>query len=184
VTYDWDGLAAAIRIERARRKWSQSGLAKLTDVSQGTIKNLEGAHSYKKPPVGPLQAIDRAFGWPTGTCEGILQGQSRVPETAAAANESSLSPALQPLRERLPKRVQMELDNGEILDTEIYDLTVGGGTKMITIVIADPQNGPRDYAELRRTMRAWERVKRRQRGYKPLPWEPGDPEEWKTDSEV
>jgi hypothetical protein len=78
----------------------------------------------------------------------------------------------------------MELENGEILDTEIYDLTVGGGTKMITIVIADPVNGPRDFEELRRTMRAYERLKRLQRQQKPLPWEPGDPEEWKTDSEA
>jgi|SRR5579859_2738016 len=177
VTLNWDGLAGAIRVERARRKWSQSDLARRTKVSQGTIKNLEGAHSYKKAPVENLRAIDAAFEWAEGTLEGILERELPPPALAP------LPPSLQPLKERLPKRVQMELDNGEILDTEIYDLTVGGGVKMITVVIADPVNGPRDYEELRRTMRAYERIKRRQHGQPDLPWEPGDPEEWKAEPE-
>jgi transcriptional regulator with XRE-family HTH domain len=164
-------------MERARRDWTQGELAERAELSITTLKNVEGGRSYQKPPVAALQAIDRAFEWPKGTLEGILRKEGPAPSAPG------LSPSLQPLRERLPKRVQMELDNGEILDTEIYDLTVGGGVKMITVVIADPVKGPRDYEELRQTMRAYERIKRRQHGQKPMPWEPGDPEEWKTDSE-
>jgi transcriptional regulator with XRE-family HTH domain len=71
MAYNWDAVFEAIRVERARQKWSQAELAKRAGegVSQGTVKNLEGARAYKRPPIGALQAIDRAFGWPVGTLE-------------------------------------------------------------------------------------------------------------------
>jgi len=184
VTYDWDELAGAIRVERARRKWSQSELAKRSNVSQGTIKNLEGAHSYKKPPIGPLQAIDHAFEWPQGTLEGVLRRKGAPPADKPTVADAPTP--LPPLKDRIPVRVRLEVEGGELLDTERYDLTVGNGARIITFLIIDPEDPgkPHDHEELRRTVREWEQFKRRQRGLKPLPWEPGDPEEWKTDSEA
>lgn len=74
MNYDWDGLAGAIRSERGRRRWSQADLADKSGLSISTVKNLEGQHDYKRPPIAPLQAVDRAFGWPVGTLEAKLDG--------------------------------------------------------------------------------------------------------------
>lgn len=184
VTYDWAELARAIRIERASREWSQGDLAERIGVSQGTIKNLEGAHSYKKPPVEHLRAIDAAFGWVEGRLEGILRKEA--PPPAGEPGAADAPTPLPPLSDRLPLRVRLELEGGEIADYDQYDLTVGDGARIITFLRIDPAapGQPRDPEELRRVWREWEQVKRRQRGMKPLPWEPGDPEEWKTDSEA
>jgi len=75
VTNNWDVVNQAIRAERARRKWSQEHLATISGVSLGTVKNLEGARQYKRPPIGALQDLDRAFGWPVGSLEEKLRGE-------------------------------------------------------------------------------------------------------------
>lgn len=75
MTYNWDVVNQAIRAERARRKWSQEHLADVSGVSLGTIKNLEGARQYQRPPIGALQDLDRAFNWPVGTLADKLRGE-------------------------------------------------------------------------------------------------------------
>lgn len=86
VTYDWNGLAEAIRVERARRKWSQTGLGERVGVTQGTIKNLESGKTYKQAPIDLLRKIDLAFEWSEGTLERKLSG-----EAAEVASETELA---------------------------------------------------------------------------------------------
>ena len=85
VTRNWPELAEAIRVERARRKWSQAELGERVSVSQGTIKNLEGGRAYKRIPYDLLRDLDRTFDWPVGTLEQKLS-------PAASKTASNLRP--------------------------------------------------------------------------------------------
>lgn len=91
MAYDWNGLAEAIRVERARRKWSQADLGTRVGVTQGTIKNLESGKSYKRPPVQLLRGIDHAFEWPEGTLERKLSGETAETAEAEVETEADLA---------------------------------------------------------------------------------------------
>jgi transcriptional regulator with XRE-family HTH domain len=173
-------------VREARREKGiskQNAFIEATGLGRTTIQRFErgerlGDASYRE--------IDWALGWAAGSCVAVLNGGEPTSVQVADASVSDEVPApLPPLKDRIPVRVRLEVEGGELLDAERYDLTQGNGARIVTFLLIDPEEPgkPHNHEELRRTVREWERFKRRQRGLKPLPWEPGDPDEWKTDSE-
>jgi len=180
---NWPALAAAIKQRRKTLRYSQEGLAEAADLSRSTIQKLEWATAENIERETEVK-LERGLQWAPGSVAAILA--DGVP-TVIVGPESAYPPPqdpYQPLSDRLPVSVLDALSSGEIYAAEIHDLTVDGGMRIITVAIRDPnepaQQGP-DAETRRRNHRAWSRMQRKIRGLEPLPWEPGDPEEWKDD---
>lgn len=94
MAYNWDAVNAAIRSERARRKWSRDKLATEAGSSLGTIKNLEGDRDYKRIPVEALRGVDQAFGWAPGTLESKLRSEAEGSELENRYRRQPVEPGL------------------------------------------------------------------------------------------
>lgn len=180
---NWPALAAAIKQRRKALRYSQDGLAKAADLSRSTIQKLEWATAENIERETEIK-LERGLQWTTGSVAVVLAGG--IP-TVVIGPDGQYPPAqdpYQPLSERLPVSVLDELTSGEVYAADIHDLTVDGGMRIITVAIRHPnepaQQGP-DAVTRRRNQRAWSRMQRQIKGLEPLPWEPGDPEEWKQD---
>lgn len=70
---NWARLADAIRRRREALGFTQVQLAKLAEVTDTTIRNLEGGREFRRPPAS-LPAVERALGWSPGSARTILAG--------------------------------------------------------------------------------------------------------------
>jgi hypothetical protein len=180
---NWPALAAAIKKQRRVLRYSQEALADAADLSRSTIQKLEWA-TAENIERDTVVKLEHGLRWAPGSVDAVLNGG--VP-TVIISPDGAYPPAqdpYQPLSERLPVSVLDELSSGEVYAAEIHDLTVDGGMRIITVAIRHPnepaQQGPNAETR-RRNQRAWSRMQRQIKGLEPLPWEPGDPEEWKRD---
>lgn len=156
MSQDWVRLARAIRRARESRRMTQQQLAAAARVSESTVQNLEDeAYEYRRRP-STLPQIEAVF-WEPGSIDAVLAGGDPTPKTDA--------PAASPDRGtggRLPLRVQHELE-GEVLDTEVIDLS-RGGMKMVVVITRDPAKPHVDDDQLREDFAEWSRVQRELRG--------------------
>ncbi|WP_405769156.1 helix-turn-helix domain-containing protein [Actinacidiphila glaucinigra] len=162
---DWARLARAIRRAREGRlmgngaHMTQQDLATAAGVSESTVQNLEDENrTYTRRPV-TLPRIEAALGWGPGSADLVLAGGDPVAPQPTGTSDPDL-PKVTGTSRRLPLRVQHELEDGEIIDTEVIDLS-RGGMKMVVVVTRDP--GVSD-DELRADFAEWSRVQRRLRG--------------------
>lgn len=128
-----------------------------------------------------LALVERGLGWAPGSVQDVLDGG----EPTLAPQEPILLDPHQPLADRLPASILEGLTDGEIYATDIHDLSQDGGITLITVAVRRRgEPGEQISAEQRRrNFRDWSRVQRRLNNLPPLEWEPGDPEEWKEESE-
>lgn len=132
---------------------TQQQLAAAARVSESTVQNLEDeAYEYKRRP-STLPQIEAVF-WEPGSIDAVLAGGDPTPKTDA--------PAASPPSGRLPLRVQHELNEGDVVDTEI--VTLGrGGMKMVVVITRDTASQVDDET-MRRDFAEWSRVQRELRG--------------------
>lgn len=155
MTQDWAGRLAAIRAERKRRGLTQAELAALADVAESTIQNLEGAREYTSEPhaLRKVEAALHAQDAPHDDTEPL----------PLADDEGEPAPVLTPRATAgMPLRVQHELAEGEVVDTEIIDLS-RGGMKMVVVVTRDPGTTEVDDEQMRGDLREWSRIQRQLR---------------------
>ena len=163
---DWARLARAIQQARDSRRMpgglrmTQTQLAEAAGVSEGTIQNLENPErTYSRRPPS-LAAVERVF-WKPGSADAVLAGGVPVPlPEAESAGTPAADQAPARVRERLPLRIQHELD-GIVVDTDVIDLG-RSGMKMVVVITRD-QDLPGD-DELREDYQEWTRVQRELRG--------------------
>lgn len=178
---NWDALGVVVTRRRKALRLSQQELADRADRSRSTIQKIEGGNAQDMARK-TLADVESALLLEPGSFESVLRGGQPTVLGGDTSKSLALSAAPAPtdqLLERLPPAIVFKLRESELYDTDVYDLTQDGGISMVTIVVRDKNapSEPEDPEQLRREMRAWEQARRRLRGQRPLPWEPGDPDE-------
>jgi transcriptional regulator with XRE-family HTH domain len=169
MSQDWARLARAIQHARESRRMpgglrmTQQQLADAAGVSKGTIQNLEDPERTPTRRPSSLAAVERVF-WKPGSVDAVLAGGDPIPLPDEPSPATNTRPAdIAPrISERLPLRVQHELD-GDVVDTDVIDLG-RSGMKMVVVITREPgQDLPSD-DQLREDYREWSRVQRELRG--------------------
>ena len=137
VDLDYARLAAAIVAARKARDWTQIDLASAAGVGEMTVQRIEKADSPTRPTKRTLQAIDRALRWEEGSCEALLRGGeptllSESSSQAPTAPETTASAT--PHGSPLPLAARDVLDRGELLDTEVIDLSEPGSDFHLLVI--------------------------------------------------
>ncbi len=169
---DWKRLAAAIKAAREERGLTQVELAVATVLSESTIQNLESGREYSRLPPS-LARIEEHFRWAPGSTQKILEGGEPTPLPSPVEDEPSPPSSTQPggpnLAEGMPLRVAQELTQGQVVDTDVLDLTrPGSNSRMIVLWMRDTDQ-PVDTDVYREELKEWSRVQRALRG---IPSEP------------
>lgn len=150
MTQDWARRLAAIKPERERRGLTQAELAGLAGVAESTVQNLEGSRQYNSEPRS-LRRVEAA----------LHVSAVEEPEEAIAL-PAEPAPAATTLRGGMPLRVQHELSAGEVVDTEIINLS-RGGMKMVVVLTREPDDDSPDEDRMRQDMQEWTRIQRKLR---------------------
>lgn len=140
MTREWQSRLAAVKAEREQRGLTQVELADAAGVTESTIQNLEGVRTYKRKP-GALDAVWAALQ--------AGDNQAATPPHSPADRPQAV----------VPLRVQHELADGDLVDTDVIDLS-RGGMKMIVVVTRDPDAAPGDEDAMRADFAEWTRVQR------------------------
>ncbi|MEW1895973.1 helix-turn-helix domain-containing protein [Streptomyces albidoflavus] len=153
MTRDWTRLASAIEGRRREIGFTQVDLAEAAGVSESTVQNLESGVARRRLP-SSLPRIEIALGWETGSGEAVLDGAEPTvkpqPETPQAGQPAAL-----------PLRIQQELEDGQLLDATVLDLTPDSSAKMIVVVKGETGATPE---QVRRDLLAWADKQRRLQG--------------------
>ncbi|WP_433451495.1 helix-turn-helix domain-containing protein [Streptomyces sp. CA-142005] len=165
---DWKRLAEAIRDARKARGWRQEDLAEAAGTGYSTVQRAESSDGYKTMPL-TIDKIERALGWAPGSARTVLEGgtptlvtDSAIPGPAAETPASDSGDAAG-FVSRLPARIQHELADGELVDTDVIELK-RKGMRLIVFATRDPEQAPENRAEKAEDIREWTRVQRRLRG--------------------
>ncbi|MEV6056172.1 helix-turn-helix transcriptional regulator [Streptomyces sp. NPDC052107] len=165
---DWKRLAEAIRDARKARGWRQEDLAEAAGTGYSTVQRAESSDGYKTMPL-TIDKIERALGWAPGSARTVLEGgtptlvtDSAIPGPAAETPAAGSGDAAGFVA-RLPARIQHELADGELVDTDVIELK-RKGMRLIVFATRDPEQAPEDRAEKAEDIREWTRVQRRLRG--------------------
>ncbi|MEU1373047.1 helix-turn-helix transcriptional regulator [Streptomyces triculaminicus] len=146
---DWTRLGRAIAKARDERGLTQKALAQAADVARQTVRSLEAGEPRKRiPPT--LSKIETALGWPAGHARQLLD-QPEPTERASYA-------------EGMPLRIIQELGEGQVLDTEVLDLTrPGSNSRLVVVFKRDAPAADADPAQLAAEIEEWTRVQREMR---------------------
>jgi transcriptional regulator with XRE-family HTH domain len=142
MTREWERRLAAVKTEREKRGLTQVELADAAGVTESTVQNLEGGRTYKRKP----ESLD------------IVWAALR-PDGAGPAADQDDSATIPPRQAAVPLRVQHELSEGEVVDTDVIDLS-RGGMKMVVVVTRDPASPAIDPDAVRDDYAEWTRVQR------------------------
>jgi transcriptional regulator with XRE-family HTH domain len=140
MTREWETRLASVKAEREQRGLTQVELADAAGVTESTVQNLEGGRDYKRKP-GALDAVWAAL---------------------QAGDDPFDNPSVSPADRRqasVPLRVQHELKDGDVVDTDVIDLS-RGGMKMVVVVTRNPEATPADENAMRADFAEWTRVQR------------------------
>lgn len=157
----WDRVARAVVEARHRlvgsdgKPMTQPELATLAGISLGAVQMLEDeTHTYRRWPAA-ASAVERVL-WEPGSVKALLRGgeptwkQTATPEPAVGNLD------------HLPLRVRGELTDGEVVDTDVIDLSAGG-MKLVVVVTRDADAESADDDQMRRGLREWARIQRQLR---------------------
>lgn len=149
---DWKRLGRAIKAQReSLGLTTQQELADVAGVSRQTVHSLEAGKERSRMPaaIGP---VEKALKWEPGTAARLL---------TEAADERS-----EPSRfaEGMPIRIARELSAGQVVDTDVLDLTLPGSSSRLVVVFKqDSPAADMDPGELRVALQEWSRIQRAMR---------------------
>ncbi|KUO22422.1 helix-turn-helix transcriptional regulator [Streptomyces dysideae] len=166
---DWKRLAKAIRDARKARGWRQGNLAEAAGVSYSTVQRAESSDGYKTMPL-TIDKLERALGWAPGSAKTVLAGgapallsESGEDAPGTEAEGCASGDAAEQFMARLPTRIQHELADGELVDTDVIELK-RKGMRLVVFATRGPDQVPDDKAAKAEDIREWTRVQRRLRG--------------------
>ncbi|MBL1100089.1 helix-turn-helix domain-containing protein [Streptomyces coffeae] len=151
---DWTRLGRAIRSAREELGMTQAALAKAAGVARQTLRSLEAGEDRGRIPPS-LGKVESALGWPSGHAMRTLEGRDEPPAPPAQTR---------PPYEGMPLRVIKELTDGQVLDSEVVDLTKpGSSSRLVVVYMSDAPAAEMDPEQLRAEIEEWTRVQRAMR---------------------
>lgn len=151
---DWTRLGRAIRNTREERGLTQDALAKAAGVARQTLRSLEAGEDRTRIPPS-LKKIEAALGWPSGHAMRVLEGRDEPPTSPTQTR---------PPYEGMPLSVIKELTDGQVLDSEVVDLTKpGSNSRLVVVYMSDSPAADMDPDQLRAEIEEWTRVQRAMR---------------------
>jgi DNA-binding XRE family transcriptional regulator len=151
MTRDWKRLGLAIKARREELGMStQQALADAAGVTRQSVQSLESGRPRSRMPAS-VPAIEKALDWEPGTAARTLSGESAPPQNGATGR----------LAEGMPVRVAQELSAGQVVDTEVLELSLPGSSfKLVAILKQDSPAADEDPAKLARILKEWSRAQR------------------------
>lgn len=143
----------------------QSDLAQSAGVSRQTVVALEKGGARARMPA-KIGSIEQALGWAPHAAAKIAGGMDLEQATSAGA------PPAAAYAEGMPLRVIRELSDGQVVDTDVLDLTLpGSNSKLVVVFKRDSPAADMDPSQLRRDLEEWSRIQRavRQVTFTPRP---------------
>lgn len=183
MSLDWERLAKAIKRAREEHRMTQKALAAAAGVSESTIQNLESGRSYSRRP-DSLPYVEGALHWAPGSIGTVLAGGDPTPTPEEPAPESEeLAGGQGRWAEGLTLRVIQEMTEGQVLDSQVLDLTRPGSTSRMVVVLKRGETSATP-DEIREDLEEWSRVQRALLGLvaTPVPAEPNGDEDEETDA--
>lgn len=147
---DWKRLGSAIKALREELGMTtQQALADAAGVTRQSVQSLESGKQRTRMPA-TIVPIEKALGRDAGWAAKILTGETRA--------DNGVTPRL---AEGMPVRVMQELSSGEVVDTEVVELSVPGSPfKLVAIFKQDAPAADASPEEMRRVMQEWSRMQR------------------------
>ncbi|MFI6516846.1 helix-turn-helix domain-containing protein [Spirillospora sp. NPDC050679] len=145
----------AVATRRVNLGLRQSDLADAAGVSETTVRNIEAGRMGGRPTKWPL--IERALGWAPGSFEALAAGEQPRELDAPQHDDPPAAPSW---AARLPRRVQEELAENDLFDSDVIELD--DGLRVIVIAVEDGPS-PTDRTGRRRRIERWEGVRFRLR---------------------
>lgn len=151
---DWKRLGSAIKAQREHLGMTtQQELAEAAGVTRQTVQSLEAGKARTRMPA-TIGAVEKALKWEPGTASRILSGQTGRPADSDAAR----------FAEGMPMRIAQELSSGQVVDTEVLDLSLpGSNSRLVVVFKQDAAAADMDPDELRAALQEWSRVQRAMR---------------------
>lgn len=154
MTRNWDRLGLAIKARREELGLTtQQALADAAGVTRQTVQSLESGKQRTRMPA-TIAPIEKALGWEPGTAARILAGDD-------PSSQNGVTPRL---AEGMPVRVVQELSSGEVVDTEVVELSIPGSPfKLVGILKQDAPAADVSPEEMQRVLQEWSRLQRAMR---------------------
>lgn len=150
---DWKRLGRAIKAQREHLGMTtQQELADAAGVTRQTVQSLESGKQRSRMPA-TIAAVEKALEWEPGAASRILVEEAGVGE----GGESRFA-------EGMPMRIAQELSGGQVVDTDVLDLSLPGSSSRIVVVFKqDAPAADADPDELRAELQEWSRIQRAMR---------------------
>ncbi|MEU0181840.1 helix-turn-helix domain-containing protein [Streptomyces sp. NPDC006207] len=165
MTWNWIRLGDRLQAARKAKKLTQGELAELAGVSLATVQAIEGGKTFQR--VTPtVRGLARLVGWTDDSPEAVLNGGdptlADTPDRPAAPPRNEVGQAGGGSLGHLPARIRAELEEGQVLDTGVYDLSPGddSGAQLIVVIKAPSTATP---AQIRQYMDEVRRAERKLR---------------------
>jgi DNA-binding XRE family transcriptional regulator len=148
---DWKRLGRAIKAQREHLGMTtQQELAEAAGVTRQTVQSLEAGKQRSRMP-GAIASVEKALKWEPGEAARLLARD--------APNDN-----VKQFAEGMPMRIAQELSGGQVVDTEVLDLSVPGSSSRIVVVFkSDAAAADRDPDELRAELEEFSRIQRAMR---------------------
>lgn len=155
---DWKRLGDAIKARREELGMRrQQDLADAAGVSRQSVHSLESGNSgkgWRRTPTS-LDPVREALGWEPETVARYLTPAPPEVQNAAAPR----------MAEGMPARVIQELSAGQVVDTEVVELSLPGLPFTFVGILKQDASAPAATPEARQqVLLAWSRVQRAMRG--------------------
>lgn len=148
---DWKRLGRAIKAQREHLGMTtQQELAEAAGVTRQTVQSLEAGKQRSRMP-GAIAPVEKALRWEPGTAARILTVEEPEPDAGRFA-------------EGMPVRIAQELSSGQVVDTEVLDLSLpGSNSRLVVVFKQDASAADMDPAQLRAELQEWSRMQRAMR---------------------
>lgn len=145
---DWKRLGRAIAAQRDHLGLArQEDLAAAAGVNRQTVQSLEAGKPRTRMPAS-IAKVEKALSWEPGTAARIL---TERPSEGAAPRFAA----------GMPMRVAQELSDGQVVDTDVLDLTLPGSKSRLVVVFKhDSEAAGMAPDELRAELQEWTRIQR------------------------
>lgn len=161
---DWERLGAALAAGRKHMDVTQVDMAARIGVTRGPIQAIERGDVSRMTPT--IRAYAEAIGWDKGSVRAVLEGGDptfveRPPETPPVGPDN---PNVENVRYAtgMPDRIALELQDGRVLDTDVFDLSAPGSEAKLVLIAKAGASDASD-EQKRKDLLTWARIQRRVR---------------------